>query len=170
MQCSFIYVSVFMLSFSCFLFPVCLLNSYSYYLIWTVKHEWWSVCKQVFWNVLFLFWSLKRSENSVFVINQLPSCAWSFRLLYMLFLPVFCNNLIHNQIGLQCKVYNGKLDLYMLLWICANQSQTLLNLISFSFTTSRCRVKTTYSYRWLTITIANGFINVFSRRVKLFEM
>ena len=66
----------------------------------------------------FLFWSLKRSENSVFVINQLPSCAWSFRLLYMLFLPVFCNNLIHNQIGLQCKVYNGKLDLCVVVNMC----------------------------------------------------
>lgn len=97
----------------------------------------------------------------------MPSCAWSFWLLYMLFLPVFCNSLKHNQIGLQCKVYNGKLDLYVVVNMCKSVAD-IANLTSFSFTTSRCRVKTTYSYRWLTITIANGFIKVFSRRVKPF--
>ena len=116
-------------------------------LICTVKYEWWLVCKQVFWNAFFILVPLKKWKWC-FCHKLIAFLCLKFSILYMLFLSLFCSNLKHDQIGLECKVYNIKLGLHVVVNMCKSVAN-IANLISFSFTTSGCRVDTKCWCRWL---------------------
>ena len=109
----------------------------------------------------FLFWSFKEVKM-VFCHKLIAFLCLKFSILYMLFLSVFCSNLKHDQIGLECKVYNRKLGLH----VVVNMRKSVANiadLISFNLKHPDAGLTQSVDVGG-SITIANGFIDIFSKR------